>query len=340
MTTEPLVSVITPVYNGEKYLADCIESVLAQTHQNFEYIIVNNCSTDRTLEIAKEYAIKDPRIRIHSNSALIDVIANHNLAFRLIAPTSKYCKIVSADDLIFPECLMRMLEVAEANPTVGIVGSYQISASAVRWQGFEYPKVVFCGKKLGRKILLGNEPGFGLGSPTSMLYRADLVRKSENFYPNSSPHADTSAGFNTLKDSDFGFVYAVLCYEKIHENTQSSKSAELNRYAPACLNDMIQYGPLYLTPEEQARQLKKILDGYHRFLAVNLLKSRGKEFWNYHITQLAELNYPIKTATLLKTLCKTLLNEALNPKQAFQKWRESFNHSALRSAEPSGDPIL
>ena len=46
---EPLVSVVTPVYNGDKYLADCVESVLKQTYQNWEYVIVNNCSTDRTL---------------------------------------------------------------------------------------------------------------------------------------------------------------------------------------------------------------------------------------------------------------------------------------------------
>ena len=49
---EPLVSVVTPVYNGEASLAKCIDSVLAQTYRNFEYLIVNNCSTDRSLEIA------------------------------------------------------------------------------------------------------------------------------------------------------------------------------------------------------------------------------------------------------------------------------------------------
>ena len=49
---EPFVSVLTPVYNGEDFLAECIESVLSQTHGNFEYIIVNNRSTDRSLEIA------------------------------------------------------------------------------------------------------------------------------------------------------------------------------------------------------------------------------------------------------------------------------------------------
>ena len=59
----PLVSVLTPVYNCEKYLRTCIESVLAQTYTNWEYVIVNNCSTDGTLAIAQEYAAADSRIR-------------------------------------------------------------------------------------------------------------------------------------------------------------------------------------------------------------------------------------------------------------------------------------
>ena len=64
---QPLVSVLTPVYNGEKFLAECIESVLAQDYQHWEYHIVNNCSTDGTLRIAQSYADKDPRIRVTTN---------------------------------------------------------------------------------------------------------------------------------------------------------------------------------------------------------------------------------------------------------------------------------
>src|SRR3977135_4188229 len=95
---KPLVSVVTHVYNGESYLRECIESVLAQTYTNWDYTIVNNCSTDRTLEIAQESAAKDSRIRIHSNEVFVRVIENHNISFRQIAPQSKYCKVVAADD--------------------------------------------------------------------------------------------------------------------------------------------------------------------------------------------------------------------------------------------------
>src|SRR6476660_9156223 len=124
--TQPLVSVLTPVYNGEQYLAECIDSVLAQTYQNWEYCIVNNCSTDRTLDIAQKYADKDKRIRIHNNTTFVGCDANGNIAFRQISPNSKYCKVVHADDWLFSDCIMQMVELAEANPNVAIVGAYAL----------------------------------------------------------------------------------------------------------------------------------------------------------------------------------------------------------------------
>jgi glycosyltransferase involved in cell wall biosynthesis len=92
----PLVSIVTPVYNGEPYLKACIESVLTQSYNNFEYVILNNCSSDKTLEIASGYAARDHRVTVHSNEQVLPIIANHNKAFSLINPMSRYCKVVSA----------------------------------------------------------------------------------------------------------------------------------------------------------------------------------------------------------------------------------------------------
>ena len=316
---QPLVSVVTPVYNGEPFLAECIESVLGQTYKKFEYIIVNNCSTDQSLEIALGYAKKDSRIRIHNNSSFVAVIDNHNIAFRLISIAAKYCKVVSADDFIFPDCIMRMVEVAEANPSVGIVGSYEIAGSRVRWQGFKYPRSVMPGREICRRIFLGSDPAFGFGSPTSILYRSDIVRNSGEFYPNSSPHADTSACFKHLHQSDFGFVYQLLSYCRIHDETQSSISKDINRYSSAELNDIIQYGPFYLSTEELQRVLKKTLNVYYQFLGVNMFRFRGREFWNYHSSRLEELGHPITIPKLLKGVFIKFLREAINPEHAVRK---------------------
>ena len=196
ISEQPLVSVLTPVYNGADFLAECVESVLGQTYQNYEFIVVNNCSKDRTLEIALAYAEKDPRIRVHNNQDFVGVIANHNIAFGLISPAAKYCKVVSADDYLFPEYLSRTVEVAEANPSVGIIGSYQLSGAYIKWQGFDYPGAVIAGRELCRRIYLGADPTFGFGSPTSLTYRADLVRKSKAFYPNPSPTLTPAPALN------------------------------------------------------------------------------------------------------------------------------------------------
>ena len=94
LTSQPLVNVVTPVYNGEKFLSECIESVLAQTYQNWEYIIVNNCSTDNTSKIAEDYAGKDSRIHVHNNKKFLPIVQNFNNALRKISKDSKYCKEV------------------------------------------------------------------------------------------------------------------------------------------------------------------------------------------------------------------------------------------------------
>ena len=178
---EPLVSVVTPVYNGAKYLAECIESVLTQTYSNFEYIIVNNCSTDGTLEIASRYAEQDPRIRIVTNEHFVGVIENHNIAFRQISPESKYCKALAADDSLYPECIQKLVEIAERNPAVSIVQSYAVNDKGVRGIGLPPQKSVFEGREVCRLYLLGALEAFG--TPSAVLYRSTAVRERKPFTP-------------------------------------------------------------------------------------------------------------------------------------------------------------
>src|SRR5690242_5504026 len=117
----PLVSVVIPVYNGERFIADAIRSVLAQTYDNFELTIANTCSTDRTAAIAEEVARNEPCVRVYSATEFESVVDSHNRAFSLISDDAVYCKVLGADDLLFPNCLSETVRVAEANPTVGIV---------------------------------------------------------------------------------------------------------------------------------------------------------------------------------------------------------------------------
>ena len=130
-SADPLVSVVTPVYNTAEYLADCIRSVLSQSYQTWEYVIVNNASTDGSLEIAESFAALDSRIRVVSTEHLLPQAVNHNFALRQISPASRYCKMVLADDWIYPNCLEEMVALAETDPEIAIVGAYRAAEERV-----------------------------------------------------------------------------------------------------------------------------------------------------------------------------------------------------------------
>lgn len=298
MTARPLVSVVTPVYNGERHLAECIESVLAQTYERWEHTIVDNCSTDRTREIAERYAEKDSRIRVHANATFVDVLRNHNIAFRQVSPNAAYCKMVQGDDWIFPECLERMVAVAEAHPTVGIVGAYRLDGANVDCDGLPYPSTIIPGRALCRATLLGG-PGV-FGSPTSILIRADQVRGREAFFDESDIHADTASCFEVLQSADFGFVHQVLTFTRRREESQTTVEEERNSYLPSALRHLAKYGPVYLSEDERAAVAATLLRFYYRFLARSVLEGRGREFWTYHRGQMESLGYGFSRMRVLR----------------------------------------
>ena len=87
MESIPLVSVVTPFYNTRDFLAECIESVLRQTYSNFEYILVDNCSTDGSSDIAKQYAARFPdKIRLLHTESFLSQVQNYNFALSCISP--------------------------------------------------------------------------------------------------------------------------------------------------------------------------------------------------------------------------------------------------------------
>jgi glycosyltransferase involved in cell wall biosynthesis len=313
----PLVTVLTPVYNGEKYLAECIESVCSQDYKNWEYIIINNCSTDSTLDIATRYADIDSRIRVVNNQRFVSMIENHNIAFSLVPPESKYCKVVSADDRIAPECLTEMVRIAEAHPTVGIVGSYQLSDSEVRWKGLPHDREVISGREVCRLSLVDKLDVFGM--PTSTLFRSDLIRKNQPFFPHLLPHADTSACYKYLQDCDFGFSHEVLCIERVHDGQVTSKVTKLSAKNVAFLETVVEYGPIYLTESEFKRLKSKYSEEYYRWLGGCVLKLQGKEFWKYHASRMRKLGHPIVWRRVIKCAMDEILREIQNPRVAFHK---------------------
>jgi glycosyltransferase involved in cell wall biosynthesis len=314
--SQPLVSVLTPVYNGESYLPECIESVLAQTYQNWEYCIVNNCSTDRTLEIAQSYAERDKRIRIHNNTEFVGCDPNGNIAFRQISLNSRYCKVVHADDWLFPECVMKMVELAEAHPTIAIVSAYDLLGAAVSRNGLPYTSTVISGRDICRWTLLGRTSAFG--SPTSILLRSDLVRASESFYNESNTHCDTEVCFKLLRSWDLGFVHQVLTYTRIREGSQSAFNKRHNTLLPNDIDMLLKFGPAVLSQDELSARLKSHLARYYRYLAYSVFALKEKDFWVYHRAKMENVGHPLSLPRLLLAVCSKAIDFLLNPKRTIE----------------------
>src|SRR5947207_2038625 len=115
--TAPLVSVLTTAYNREKYIAEAIESVLACSFKDFELIIVDDCSADRTVAIGRRYP-SESRVRVHVNEKNLGDYPNRNRAASLAQ--GRYLKYVDSDDVIYPHGLEAMVGMMERFPDSGL----------------------------------------------------------------------------------------------------------------------------------------------------------------------------------------------------------------------------
>ena len=121
MNQDPSISVIMPVYNAELYVKEAIESILSQTYKDFEFIIINDGSTDQSFNIIQDFAKKDNRIKIitRKNQGLI-----YSLNEGIKKAQGKYIARMDADDISLPERLEKQLEFMEKNTNIGICGTW------------------------------------------------------------------------------------------------------------------------------------------------------------------------------------------------------------------------
>jgi len=304
-----LVSVVTPVYNGAAFIRECIESVLGQTYSNWEYTILNNCSSDASLQIALEYAARDPRIRVVNSPQLVPAIANHNAALRLISPASKYTKVVFADDWLFPECLKEMVALAEQHPSVGIVGSFRLHGNVVDSDGPPHGKPVMSGREICRLALLSRTYPFG--SSNSVLFRSDLVRSRDPFFDESNVHSDSETCYDLMQKWDFGFVHQVLTFTRDQGGTLTAESYSQGTLFAGVLKELLKYGPNCLTPEECQLAVQRLLRDYYRFLGRRVFSKQDRAFWQLHAQRLDELGLPLSRTRVAVQAARHALDRGL-----------------------------
>lgn len=120
MNKEPLVSVVMPVYNAEKYVSEAVQSILNQTYNNFEFIIINDCSTDSTPKILEEFQSKDDRIKLIHNNKNLRICKSLNKGIKIAQ--GKYVARMDADDFSYPGRLALQVNFMESHPDVVVLG--------------------------------------------------------------------------------------------------------------------------------------------------------------------------------------------------------------------------
>ena len=217
---QPLISIITPVFNAEKFLAETIESVQAQTYKNWELLLVNDGSKDNSLKIAKEYAKKDKRIKVYS-------IKNSGAAVARNTGTEKakgdYVCFIDADDLWGKEKLKKQLKFMQEKKCAFSFTGYEFADKNGRPNG----KKVHIPEKMAYRQALKNTTI----STITVMFDMQKLNKSDVYMPNVEAE-DTATWWKVLKKVDYAYgLNEILSYYRRSDSTRSSNKIKAARKA-------------------------------------------------------------------------------------------------------------
>lgn len=280
MNNEPLVSIVSPVLNHADYIGECIESVQKQDYRNYEHIIVDNYSIERTGIIAAHYARRDPRIKVIRNAKSLSMVENWNLAMSLISKDSVYCQVLHGDDMLYPGCLAKKVAFGESFPNVGIIGSLRRRGGKIECKGLPTDQAIFPGKYIGRGYL--QQTLFPI-APSSGMLRSEIVRGRMPFYPPEFLHTDIAAYLDLLDGTDFGFVHEILNFSRVHHTSITATVANRRRtLVRERLAFLDLYGPRYFEPAELAQLKREQVGRCFKTILRSIVKGEGRVA-RYHV---------------------------------------------------------
>lgn len=263
MSSKPTVSILTTVYNREKYIADCIESVIASTYQDWELIIVDDQSKDNSFTIAKSYAEKDKRIKVYVNESNLGDYPNRNKAAEYA--TGKYIKYLDADDLMYPHGLEIMVNTMEAHPECALGISQEVAEDFKPYPFKMSPRETFEREFLQRGVL-------GLG-PTGTIIKRRVFEELGGF-----------TGTRYIGDTEMWYALAMhypvvkmvpgLIFWRQHDDQEITKGMTSFFYLENAYKHEIrtlEHDDLPLNMEERLKAKKKINKRFSRQI-LNLIK--------------------------------------------------------------------
>jgi len=213
------ILVFVPTYNSEKYLRQCLDSVLKQTFKDWQCVISDDASTDKSVEIAREYEKIDSRFKVLTHEKNVGAANNWNRAKE--NNNSFATKILCADDYLLEDALKRQLDILLRNQTAIVFSERYIVFPSGKKIHPRLPKyasnISFNGAfkyyiNLGRNIF---------GEPVTALFRTDLFVKSEGFYPKFEYSLDTSGYMAISRGNDVTFDNYVVGAFRVSKNQWS-----------------------------------------------------------------------------------------------------------------------
>ncbi len=218
-TRPPSVSVVMPVYNGGQYLAEAMNSILGQSFRDFEFIIIDDGSTDSSVEMIRSF--KDKKIVFHQNQRNIGNYASRNIGIRIAR--GRYICVMDADDISFPHRLEKQFAYMEAHSDVGICGSFiQLLPSRIT------PTFITDDELLKVAFLCNNHC-----SHPSLIMRKSYLDKFELMYNEAYYYAADfdicASGFQHFKVHNLSAI--LLQYRRHKGQISTAKFAEQQKFA-------------------------------------------------------------------------------------------------------------
>jgi len=215
----PKVAVVTPVYNGGKYLRQTMESVQRQTYPNLVHVVCNNCSNDDSAEILNSFRGGQVQVMVFDNAAVLPLAENWNKAFSHIPDDTVYAKLLCADDLIRADAIERFVAVAESDPEVEVVLSQDVFDDRVHRARLPNDKLLHDGRDVAREILFGR---IGWVAYHHFFVRVHADYREGRFIDNywsPDPHVVVRSALR----GKVAYIQEPLVYNRIHSDSVTGK---------------------------------------------------------------------------------------------------------------------
>ena len=215
------ILVFVPTYNSEKYLKQCLDSVLQQTFQDWQCVISDDASTDKSVEIAREYEKIDSRFKVLTHEQNVGAANNWNRAKE--NNNSFATKILCADDYLLKDALQEQLDILQRNQTAIVFSERYIvfpSGKKLHPRLPKYASKISFNDAFKFYINLGRNI---FGEPVTALFRTDLFVKSEGFYPKFEYSLDTSGYMAIARGHDVTFDSSVVGAFRVSKSQWSHK---------------------------------------------------------------------------------------------------------------------